>query len=120
MFWFIKLLVCCTVAQSAAIVPNPVLTSQPLLNLTALSDEPANCVNTGRHPTWNGRILFADCAKALSDLKRDTAAFANVLYAFYSSKNDFKPPPGPKELEWRLPNTLSHGEHGYLLSVLLD
>ena len=110
MFWFVELLVCCTLAHSAVIAPNSVLTSRPLLNLTALSGGHANCVNTGRHPIWNGRILFADCAIALSNLKRETAEFASVLYAFYSSKTGFEPPSGSKELEWRLPYTISHGE----------
>ena len=115
MFHFAKLLVCCTVAHSAAaLTPNPVLPSvqQSRSNLTALisSDEDAaNCVNTGRYPIWNGRILFADCAAAISKFKLDTAGYASRLYAFYSAKNGYEPPPGPKEMEWRLPYTLSHG-----------
>lgn len=112
MLCFFKLLVCCSVARSAAIIaPNPVFTSQaPGFNVTGLSDEHAYCVNTGRDPIWNGRILFADCATALSIFKRDMAEYTSMLYAFYSSKNGFEPPPGSKPLEWKLPYTISHGK----------
>ena len=94
-------------ALSAAVTPAAMLTSQLFKNLTSSHGQPATCVNTGKVPQWNGRILYGDCEKVVSQLKLSTAKYANQLYAFYSPRCKFQPLPGPRELIWSLPTTFS-------------
>ena len=97
----------------AAVVPFPVSISQNRFNVSAFPGEPAYCVNTGKSPEWNGRILHADCAQALTYLKLHSADYSNLVYGFYSDQRGFRPPPSPsgdKSLNWRLPTTTIHRE----------
>ncbi|KAG7006894.1 delta 8-(E)-sphingolipid desaturase [Physcia stellaris] len=97
-----------TSALCGAVPPAAILTSQLFNNLTSFSGQPATCVNTGKVPMWNGRIIYGDCEKVVSQLKQSTAKYANQLYAFYSPTGRFRPLPGHKELEWSLPTTYSY------------
>lgn len=89
----------------AGVVPATGLISQPHLNVSSFSGAPAHCVNTGKHPSWNGRLIHADCETLLTYLKRQSRKYENVMLGFYSSKEGFTPPPGYEALSWELPTT---------------
>ena len=98
-------------ALYAAVLPSPASISQNRFNVSGFSGEPAYCVNTGKYPNWNGRILHADCVQALTYLKLHSADYSSIIYGFYSDEGGFRPPPsrsGDKGLNWRLPTTTIH------------
>lgn len=64
----------------------------------------AQCVFPGKYAPWSGRILYADCERALAAVRVQTARFADDLFAFYTHAGGYKPPSGAKTLEWILPS----------------
>ena len=108
---FLKVFLLFPATLYAAVVPSPASISQNRFNVSGFSGQPAYCVNTGKSPYWNGRILHADCVQALTYLKLHSADYTNLVYAFYTDQGGFAPPrsrSGEKALNWRLPTTTTH------------
>ena len=98
-------------ASAAAIAPSPAPISQSPTNVTFGPKTKPECVNTGKFSAWNGRVIVADCEKVLASFKDKTARYTNQMFAFYSSRDGFKPPPGPKGFVWKLPASVVYRKY---------
>ena len=107
MLIFLQSLLLIREALCAVLPPAPTLLSQPAGNLSAGSDTQAYCVNTGRYRQWNGRIMYSDCQRALAILKDQTIKKYDMLYAFYTPHDGFKPL-SPQYLNWKLPQIITY------------
>jgi len=85
----------------------------PSNNISSFLDLPGSpnsqCVSPGKDTLWNGRVLYADCHRALSAMRSQTARIADDLFAFYTRAGGYEPPRGIKELEWPLPTIVTVG-----------
>jgi len=110
-FLFLVLLPLC---RSLVIDPSPaaslIFPPHNISSSLELPDSPdSHCVSPGPYASWNGRIIYADCQRAISAIRSQTARIADDLFAFYTHAGGYEPPSGSKEHEWLLPTTVTIG-----------
>lgn len=110
-FLFLVLLPLC---RSLVIDPSPaaslIFPPHNISSSLELPDSPdSQCVSPGPYASWNGRIIYADCQRAISAIRSQIARIADDLFAFYTHAGGYEPPSGSKEHEWLLPTTVTIG-----------